>query len=64
MNHIARMTAERDTARATLADATAELAELVCYLSSAKFAWPDCDFVHVRTDILPKLIALRGTLAS
>jgi hypothetical protein len=62
MNHIARLTAERDTARGQLADAEQELAAILAYLQSDKFAAPDCDYVHVRTDILPKLTRLRAAL--
>lgn len=62
MNHIARLTAARDTARGQLATAEAELSAILAYLQSDKFAWPDSDYVHVRTDILPKLAALRGQL--
>jgi hypothetical protein len=62
MNHIARMTAERDTARGQLAEAESELAAILAYLATDKFAWPDSDYVHVRTDILPKLQRLRAAL--
>jgi len=58
MNYIARLTAERDAAAATLDGARGELAELLAYLASDKFAGAG-DYVHVRTDLMPKLLALR-----
>lgn len=58
MNHIARLTAERDEARAQLAATEAALTDLMVYLTSSKFHADDT--VHVRTDILPKLSALRA----
>lgn len=62
MNHIHRLTAERDEARAVISSTAEELHELVAYLTSPKFSWPDGDYVHIRTDLMPKLIALRNTL--
>jgi hypothetical protein len=35
------------------------LTEIECYLTSPKFSGPDADYVHVRTDILPKIAAVR-----
>lgn len=62
MNHIKRLTAERDHAQKVIRTARAELTDLECYLTSAKFAAPESDYVHVRTDILPKLSAIRFAL--
>lgn len=62
MNHIARITAERREALEQLRDARAMLCELEAYLMSAKFSAPGADYVHVRTDLLPKLARLRGAL--
>lgn len=61
MNHIARLTQDRDTARQTLTDTTDAINQLIGYLCSTKFAGPDNDFVHIRTDLMPKLLALRNT---
>ena len=59
MNHIARLTAERDELRQAIAQTRADLTDLECYLTGAKFSAPDSDYVHVRTDILPKIAAIR-----
>lgn len=59
MNHIHRLTAERDAARAALSAAQDELNDLLGYLSSSKFSSPDADHVHVRTDLMPRLLRLR-----
>jgi hypothetical protein len=64
MNYIARLTSELGDARAQLDAARAELNDLLVYLGSSKFtSAPDADHVHVRTDLMPKLVALRLTLS-
>jgi hypothetical protein len=62
VNHIARLISERDEAQQTLRDARDMLTDLELYLTSSKFAAPDCDYVHVRTDILPKIARVRFKL--
>jgi ATP-dependent RNA circularization protein (DNA/RNA ligase family) len=62
MNHIARLTTERLDAIEQLGAARALLEELEAYLLSSKFAGPDNDYVHVRTDMLPKLAQVRSAL--
>ena len=62
MNHIARLISERDEAQATLRAARDMLTDLELYLTSSKFAAPDADYVHVRTDILPKIARVRFAL--
>lgn len=62
MNYIHQLRHERDEARAQIDAARAELNGLLGYLGSDKFAAPDGDYVHVRTDIMPKLLKLRLTL--
>lgn len=62
MNHIARLISERDEARAVIRDARNALTDIERYLSSAKFVWPQNDYVHVRTDILPKIASVRFAL--
>lgn len=61
-NHIHRIMRERDEALAVIRAARDRLTELECYLTSAKFTAPDADYVHVRTDILPKIAAVRFDL--
>jgi hypothetical protein len=62
MNHIARIISERDEAWETIRNARDMLTELELYLTSSKFSAPDADFVHVRTDILPKIARARFAL--
>jgi hypothetical protein len=62
MNHIARLTTDRNEALEQLSAARELILELEAYLLSAKFAGPDNDYVHVRTDLLPKLAHVRGAL--
>lgn len=63
MNHIHNLTAQRDNARDTLKTAHDELTDILVYLSSDKFARPDNDYVHISTDIMPKLMLLRLMLS-
>jgi len=62
MNHIARLTGERLEALEQLSEARALVLELEAYLLSSKFHGPDNDYVHVRTDLLPKLARVRSAL--
>lgn len=62
MNHIARLIQERDEAQRIAREARDMLAEVEIYLTSSKFSAPDADYVHVRTDILPKISAVRFKL--
>jgi transcription elongation factor GreA-like protein len=62
MNHIAKLTTERRELLEQLRDARDMVAELEAYLLSSKFAGPDNDFVHVRTDLLPKISRVKGAL--
>ena len=59
-NHIQNLTAARDDAQATIAAAELELVSLMAYLSSPKFY--EDNTVQIRTDLYPKLMALRSTL--
>lgn len=58
MNYIARLKAERDEAIAELAALRDGIVEIELYLMSSKFH--EDNTVQVRTDILPKLAALRS----
>lgn len=62
MNHIARLQSARDEAWQAMRDARDMLSELERYLTSSKFAGADNDYVHVRTDILPKIARARFAL--
>lgn len=62
MNHIARLTGERLEALEQVMAARELVLELEAYLMSAKFQGADNDFVHVRTDMLPKLARVRSAL--
>jgi len=62
MNHIRRLLQERDEALATIRAARKQLTDLQHYLTSDKFQGPDNDYVHVRTDILPKIMGIFFTL--
>ncbi len=59
MNHIHRITQERDAAQEKIRDLEDRLRDLEHYLLSDKFSWPENDYVHVRTDILPKISTIR-----
>lgn len=59
MNHIHRLTRERDDARQALHETREALTELLVYLSSSKFHGVDNDVVHVSTDVAPKLTEIR-----
>jgi hypothetical protein len=62
MNHIARLTADRAALRAQMQEIRNELIDLRVYLASSKFQGDGNDYVHVSTDIAPKLARL-STLA-
>ena len=55
--------AEREEYAVTMREALEELGVILHYLQSSKFSWPDKDYVHVRSDILPKLTRLNMTLS-
>ncbi len=59
-NYIHRITRERDEAAQKLRQIRDMLCDIELYLTSAKFTTsPADDYVHVRTDILPKIAAIR-----
>ena len=63
MNYISFLQDQREETARQLLTARTELVEILHYLQSSKFNGPDADYVHVRTDILPKLTRLNTTLA-
>jgi hypothetical protein len=62
MNYIKALERANDVKFETLKLARAELNELLVYLTTDKFASVDNDYVHITTDLLPKLYKLRNTL--
>ena len=62
MNHIAKLTQDRNEARSVISETECELIALLCYLETDKFSGPDNDYIHIRTDLLPKLQRISNTL--
>ena len=60
MNYIKRLENENLELKGKLAIVNAMLLETIGYLMTDKFAGIENDYVHVRTDILPKLAEIRG----
>jgi hypothetical protein len=58
-NYIKRLEADRRALECQLIDVRNELTELLTYLNSSKFQGDGNDYVHVSTDIFPKLAELR-----
>ena len=63
MNYITHLQNVREEYATTMHVAREELRDILHYLQSSKFSGPDADYVHVRTDILPKLTRLNMTLS-
>lgn len=61
-NHIHRLIRERDIYAAQVKDARNALIDIMHYLQLPKFHGVENDYVHVSTDIMPKLIALQFKL--
>lgn len=59
-NYIHRLTRERDETREQLAEVLGLLVELEIYLTSSKFHGADNDYVHVSTDMLPRLAKIKS----
>jgi hypothetical protein len=57
-NYIKRLEDENKALRAQLLEARDAIIEDQLYLLSSKFQGPDNDYVHIRTDMLPKLCKL------
>lgn len=60
MNYIKMLEADKAAMAEKLGLLNAELTELMAYLSSTKFQGVDNDYVHVSTDILPKIREIRA----
>jgi hypothetical protein len=61
MNHIQKLTKDRDEARAQLAIVRQEIEELIYYCASPKFHTEK--YAYVDTDLQPRLYALREKAA-
>jgi hypothetical protein len=61
--YINRLQDENQALRDQLAEAEAAIREMQNYLLSSKFQGDGNDYVHVRTDMLPKLSSLRILVA-
>ena len=59
MNYITFLQNDRDELRALVRQMREELLDITLYLQSRKFTGPDMDYVHVKTDILPKVEKVR-----
>lgn len=60
MNYINQLQTENNEMREALQDLQSEINTLLIYYTSPKFQGFSNDFAHVSTDILPKLVELRG----
>jgi hypothetical protein len=58
--YISALQTERFELREHVLSLTDRIRDLEAYLASAKFAGTDSDYVHVSTDILPKIRKLRN----
>lgn len=62
MNYIHQLQNENARLKNDLSAARDRLIELECYLLSTKFQGVDNDYVHVSTDILPKITNVRSEI--
>jgi len=62
MNYIKSLEQERWLLREQIIAARKHIAAIEAYLLSDKFHGAENDYVHVRTDMLPKLAALKSEL--
>jgi hypothetical protein len=60
MNYIKRLEAEKAELERRLANVREMLTETMTYLTTDKFAGVENDYVHVRTDMLPRLGEIRN----
>ena len=59
MNYIQSLREANDEKTATICAAVEELTSLMAYLQTSKFQGPDMDYVHIKTDLFPKLREIR-----
>lgn len=62
MNYIQFLQDKTESQSRTMAETVTLLSDLMAYLASPKFQGPERDYVHVSTDIVPKLREIRLNL--
>ena len=62
MNYINFLQDKNEAQGRAMAEAVTLLSDLMSYLESSKFQGPDNDYVHVSTDIFPKVREIRMSL--
>jgi hypothetical protein len=62
MNYINFLQDKNEAQGRSVAEAVTLLSDLMSYLESGKFSGPDKDYVHVSTDIFPKIREIRMSL--
>jgi hypothetical protein len=62
MNYISFLQDKNEAQGRAMAEAVTLLSDLMHYLESSKFQGPDNDYVHVSTDIFPKVREIRMSL--
>ena len=59
MNYIQFLQDKTEAQGRAIAETVTQLSDLMAYLESAKFQGPDNDFVHIKTDLFPRLREIR-----
>lgn len=62
MNYISFLQDKNEAQGRAAAEAITMLSDLMAYLESGKFQGPENDYVHVKTDIFPKIREIRMAL--
>lgn len=62
MNYINFLQDKNEAQGRAMAGAVTLLSDLMAYLESSKFRGPENDYVHVSTDIFPKIREIRTSL--
>lgn len=62
MNYINFLQDKNEAQGRAMAEAVTLLSDLMAYLESSKFQGPEKDYVHVSTDIFPKIREIRMSL--
>lgn len=62
MNYISYLQDKIEAQGHSIEETVAALSDLMAYLESSKFSAPDADYVHIKTDLFPKLREIRLNL--